>query len=189
MRTAGLEATADGDFYPAIRHSETEDLGSVRHPTWHVVRVDVAAMPVFHGVVGGVIGLEVLDLRYEFRRPREKPTERRWLPGYVFVKYDEARDRWQQIHRAPGVFAVLGPVSDAVVDDLVARLPYRPAKPNSFTIIRPGTRVEILRGPMSGWGATVSGSDSRKNEVVVELVMFGRILSSTLRAGDVCVVG
>lgn len=183
-----LAALIDGEFHPAIDFGAGEDQ-SGRLPAWHVVQVNPYLMALFVNVMDHRIRLPYVDLKFELKRPRQETVVRRWMPGYVFIEYDERVDHWQQLYRLPPVTHILGTLDPKDLERLKLRCPYTLPKNHKYTIIPRGTRVSIKRGPLQGQEATVSDSDSKKNEVTVELVVFARPLSVTLQARDVAVLG
>lgn len=171
------------EFVPAIR-AETN-----RNPYWYVLRFITGKERLLRRLLDQT-RLPYHHLTFEHRPRRQRPTERAWLPGHMFVHFDIARDFWQQILHMPAVLEILGdpsPLPDGLMEDLVGRLPNRIAKAAAFSTISPGQTVRIIRGPVAGFECVVTWSDRRHVKVIS--MMFGRPTELILKIEDVLVIG
>ena len=153
------------DFGPAVLAS------SGREPLWYTLRYVSGKEKVLTWLLGHV-ALPFRHLVYMQRVKRSAPVERSWLPGYMFLEFDVVRDNWGQVLRMPYALEVLGgptPLPDGLVDDLVLRLPLRPARPTAFSCVAPGTRVRLRGGAFAGHEGPVTWSDRRKLKVMLML--------------------
>ena len=102
----------------------------------------------------------------------------RWVfPGYLFLKPPPAFDRWELVHRAPGVRRVLtdagrpSGVSDAVIDHLRLRL--NAGEPRRQTFVS-GQRLVIERGPLAMVDAVFDRQLNTSERVQVLVQLLGR---------------
>ena len=172
------------DFAPAV----AED--AARSPCHFMLHYHLASERALCRVLRH-IGLEPTILTFTrrlSRRQKRKIVVRHWLPGYMFLHFDVALDRWQQARRAPGALGFLGdppqPLSAEDFHDLQARCPAKMLEGNDeFTVIPIGSEVEVLSGPFIGRTGLVS--KSRGRSAWVELIAFNRPSSIELRTRDI----
>lgn len=184
------------EFVPAIiaPAPQIAGCGSLsRSPSWFVAKFDHGSAKTMIRVLD-LIGIRFHLFRYTFRRPRAKPTERYWFPGYVFLNFDIQRDRWHQLRRVPGLINILGdrtdrpaPIDDEIMADLMVRLPPDLPKGTSTAIFRPGVIVRISKGALSGLEGVVVESD--RKIVTITSWMFGRPTLSRIPTPNVTLIG
>jgi transcription antitermination factor NusG len=183
-RTGGQDQAAAGEvdwqsqFLPAIMDSP-RDVGGccARRPEWFVLRYVTTAERVLTRLLD-FVGQERSVLMYEKRRRRMKPELLHWIPGgYMFLEVDLAHDRWQQVLHMPGAITFLGGPTPLPHEgagsyaDLLARCPRELPRPDAFTSLAPGTRIELVAGPCEGQRGVVTRS-TRKDAWFVGFV-FG----------------
>lgn len=157
----------------------------MREPEWFVLRYIVGKETILLKLLN-YIKVEFHHLVYKQPVARSKPIDRAWLPGYIFLEFDLHRDNWGQILRMPSALEILGgpsPLPLGLIDDLVARLPSKLAKPSALSCIAPGRRVRIRRGAYQDHEGPVTWSDRRKLKVM--LMIFNRPTDVELEFGDV----
>lgn len=160
--------------YPIVEDFTSIVLRAEREPLWYVLKYVSGKEKVLTWLLWH-IGLPFQHLTYLQKVKRSAPVQRAWLPGYIFLSFDRIRDNWGQVLRMPYALEVLGdpsPLPPGLVDDLVLRLPQRPAKPTAFSCIAPGTRVRFRKGAFAEHEGPVTWSDRRK--VKVMLMLFNR---------------
>lgn len=94
-----METYLDGDASPGG--------AAASEKSWYVVHVMPHPVDFFARRFIGQLGIEYLHLTELRRRPRKKPLRVASLPGYLFVRFDRAREPWQMIYQAPGVIEIL----------------------------------------------------------------------------------
>ena len=185
---AGLDpGTFSPVFWPAI--SEITDSDRLREPWWYAVKFDAGRSKLLERLLG-LVGLDYRMFVYEYRRPRQRPTTRSWLPGYFFVEFDPG-DRWQQLLSMPGVITVLGRIpndGEGSIEDLVARCPVKvePTGEGLESIPR-GSQVRILSGTFAG-NELRAVTWSERKKLRVNMMAFNRVMEVELRTQDVEVV-
>jgi transcriptional antiterminator RfaH len=131
--------------------------------------------------------------QYLKRRSHARKVE--WMPAplfprYLFLDIDLAETRWRAVLSTPGVAGLvsegLGPaaVPEGVVEALQARHDGR-GLIELEQPLRPGDRVRILDGPLSGMDGLFEQCDDR-DRVTVLLDLIGRGTRVTLPARAVC---
>ena len=195
QRTDGQEVGDAVDWLPEFVHAIAETMGPgaqvlPRDPVWHIGSYAFPKERVLTEILDH-IGIRWHLFRYQFHRRRKKPTLRSYFPGYIFLNFDARRDRWQQIHRIPGITGIFGrpddpaQIPDDVMEDLLRRLPSDPRRNNtSETSIPAGTLVRVLRGIFEGKVLAVESS-TRKTARVVTVLFGGRPIFADLHLSDV----
>jgi transcription antitermination factor NusG len=88
-----------------------------------------------------------------YRNAQQRETIRSWLPGYLFVEFDVARDDWGQLKRIPGVIEILGaptPLPEGQLEELISRLPTHLERTADDAVIPVGAEVWITAGAFAG---------------------------------------
>lgn len=203
----GREARVDGAAGPAITlqnptKSASKSMGvqytpefvnairaqADRNPYWYVLRFVTGKERLLRRLLDQT-RLPYHHLTFMHPQRRQRPTERAWLPGHMFIHFDVARDFWQQILHMPAVLEILGdpsPLPPGLMEDLVGRLPSRVAKASAFSTIAPGQTVRLIKGPFTGFECVVTWSDRRHVKVIS--VMFGRPTELMMKIEDVRVI-
>jgi transcription antitermination factor NusG len=177
--TAGRDPFAD--FSTAI------DAEASRSPRRHIVNYFLPAERSIRRIIDHV-GLDHDVLTFQRRTPRKRLlVTRHWFPGYLFLLTDADLDRWQQLLRVPGVFAVLGSITDQVFIDIQARCPGGIMRNDALSVIPAGSDVEIIEGTMRGTRGVVSASSG--STVWVEVIAFNRPVRAQLSTRAVLVMG
>lgn len=126
-------------------------------------------------------------------RGRLEPREELAFPGYVFVAFDPAVDRWRSVNGTRGVVRLLGdgetplPLPRPVADELVTRFGAGPVEDlaSAVELFRPGTALRVLQGPFAAYvGRCLWASAER---VRLRLEAAGRAIPLTLPADQVAV--
>jgi transcription antitermination factor NusG len=142
------------------------------------------------------MGLEVfLPMVLEWSRSRRRTKEQVNLlfPGYLFVSMSLARDL-ARVRWTPGVKCVIGPqehpsrVDSGLIEDLASRMGsrgYIVQRPD----LRPGDRVEVVRGPFAGLLGVVQTASTARERVRVLLSLFERGTAVELDGRDLLRVG
>lgn len=124
------------------------------------------------------------DLILDVRVPTEKVTEikddktkevdRKLFPGYVMVKMVMTDETWYIVRNIRGCTGFVGPGSKAVplTDEEVERMGVESKVVEvNFAV---GDTVDVIDGPMVGFGGKVIELDVENNLVKVMVSMFGR---------------
>ena len=142
------------------------------------------------------MGLDVfvpMVLEWSRSRRRTKEQVNLLFPGYLFVSMSVARDL-TRVRWTPGVSSVIGPpenpsrVDAGLIEDLASRMGsrgYIVQRPD----LRPGDRVEVLRGPFAGLLGIVQTPSTARERVRVLLGLFERGTAVELDGRDLLRVG
>lgn len=136
----------------------------------------------------GSKGFTVFNPKYyteRLTRGRRTWTERCYIPGYVFVRFDPVEDeRWPQINFARGIQTLLyssverpAPIRDKAMDVLINRCNGDRVKAEELDfalsrVVPVGSVVRVGEGPFEGFIGKVVWSAEDRLRVVLSL--FGR---------------
>lgn len=112
-------------------------------------------------------------------------TERCYMPGYIFIRFDSVDDRWPVINNTRGIRSLLysavekpAPLREAVMQSIIDRcngdgVVKEEELDLALTKVIPiGTMVRLLEGPFQGFSGPVIARQS--DRVKVMLSLFGR---------------
>lgn len=156
---------------------------------WYVLRFEPGLATLVKRMVS-FYGFTLRHFTYEQTRPRQKPLEKAWLPGYLFVRF-HPEDNWQVLHDLPGVIGLLGPsqsypvsISDADMMRLETELPFRPMKNlPANSKYKVGDSLRVSAGPFASFSGPVVWIDG--NQLKIEINIFGRGTTVALSTADV----
>jgi transcription antitermination factor NusG len=158
---------------------------------WFVAQINPSLVVLIVRVIQS-LHFRCLDFTYLQPRPRKKPVERRWLPGYLFIKFDPDFDPWEPLLDVPGLTRLLGdtpsrPVSVAPgeLDRLAGILGAQKGVLDAARrpSIATGDAVKICLGPYASFQAICLRCV--KGKITVEGTIFGRRFTTTLALGAV----
>jgi transcription antitermination factor NusG len=155
--------------------------------TWHVAQTK----PFFEMIAEDGLrrkGFQPFNPKvYEERlvRGRRTWTERCYIPGYIFIRFDPVEDvHWPKINYVRGIHTLLysasekpAPIKDAAMAVLLDRCNGDRVKAEDIDlalsrVVPVGTMVRLEEGPLSGFVGRVSWS--ARDRVRVVLSLFGR---------------
>jgi len=123
-------------------------------------------------------------------------TERPYLPGYIFVRFDPNEDvLWPTINYIRGIQTLLysaserpAPVKDAAMSILLDRCNGDRVKAEDIDaalskIVPVGTNVRVVEGPFASFEGKVVWSESYRVKVLLSI--FGRSTSALMSSKDV----
>ena len=123
-----------------------------------------------------------VDTYTEIKDGKKKEHQRKIYPGYVMVKMHINDETWYLVRNTRGVTGFVGtgnvPVpltNEEVVKMNIEQLPIE-------IDIEVGDVVEVLNGAFGGMSGKVISVDAEKNEVAVEIQMFGKITPLTIES-------
>jgi len=167
---------------PTRRHKRD---ASGRVDRWYVARVhpgmeNIASKHLEEQAYGAFVPSHIPDGKTKTGAERAKLP---LFPGYIFVKFDIAFDRWQPINSTRGVMHLLPQgretplaIPSEFVDRIQARMQAGDFKPAELTDIlkalTPGDQIQIIDGPFAGFPGSFEKLRGRGLELIV--MIFGR---------------
>lgn len=161
--------------------------------TWHVAKTKPFSEMIAEASLHSK-GFEAFNPKcYSHRvvRGRRTWTERCYIPGYIFIRFDPIEDeRWPQINFARGIQSLLysasekpAPIRDVVMNVLLDRCDGDRVKAEEIDnvisrIIPVGATVRLQEGPFEGFTGKVVWSEDDRLKAV--LSVFGRATKVTL---------
>ena len=130
-----------------------------------------------------------LDQRKAGNRPME-PVLRPMFSGYMFVRMDLYGD-WRRTFEFYGISGVLvtngvpGRIDDRYVEALMSRVGEDGAIPGDTRLGELGDVLRICDGPFKDCEGTISELDESGLRVILDLLMFGRVIPVSLRYDQV----
>lgn len=107
-------------------------------------------------------------------------AKKKFLPSYVMVKLQMAKDIKQAILDTPGVTNFVGsgdtpqPLAESEVRRILEQIDESKVKEASSIPLKPGDVVKVIDGPFSDFNGTVKELNSERNKVKVMVSIFGR---------------
>ncbi|MFK8040161.1 MAG: transcription termination/antitermination protein NusG [Rickettsiaceae bacterium] len=112
---------------------------------------------------------------------RGKPTkiEKKFMPGYVFIKMHLDDDSWHLIKTIPKVSGFLGsrkpkPLTDAEVNEAFARFESESNDAESSNLYSIAEEVVISDGPFVGFSGLIEEVDEENSRAKVSVLIFGK---------------
>ncbi len=118
----------------------------------------------------------------ELKNGKKKNTERKFFPGYMFIKMELTQETWLLIKNISNVSGFIGgknseptPVNKHEMDKIINKIQEGVDKPKPKVLYKPGEEVLIIDGPFNEFSATVESANYEKNTMQVSVLIFGRI--------------
>ena len=160
-------------------------MAETQEARWYVVHTysgyenkvasDLATMVESRGMQDLICDIKIpTETVTEIKNDKKREVERKIFPGYVLIKMIVTDDSWYVVRNIRGCTGFVGPASKPVplTDDEVAALGVE--KHSVEVGYAVGDNVNIISGPLEGYGGVVKELDTANNSVCVVLSMFGR---------------
>jgi transcriptional antiterminator NusG len=158
---------------------------------WYIVNVDakaedkVAKAISVESVRRGIENQfeEILvpsEIVIELKRGRKQAVDRKFYPGYVFVKMTMTDESFHLVNRLPRVRSFSGskknplPVSEAEMKQIKGRFENQVVEPQAKIVYEIGERVTVLEGAFMGFSGIVDYVDEVNQTLKVAISIFGR---------------
>ncbi|MFI3256017.1 MAG: transcription termination/antitermination protein NusG [Psittacicella sp.] len=112
---------------------------------------------------------------------KQKRTERKFFPGYVFVQMVMNRDNWHFVKNIPNVMRFIGgsaedpaPISDEEALSIISHSQKTQDNPVPKTVFQAGESVRVIEGAFKDFNASVEAVDYEKSKLKVNVSIFGR---------------
>ncbi len=117
----------------------------------------------------------------ELKNGQKKNTERKFFPGYMFIKMELTHKNWLLIKNINNVSGFIGgsgsepmAVHKREMDKIINKIQEGVDKPKPKVLYKPGEEVLIIDGPFNEFSATVENVNYEKNTMQVSVLIFGR---------------
>ena len=116
----------------------------------------------------------------EIKAGEKKISQRKFFPGYVFIRMELNDKTWYLVKNTPGVTNFVGsktsPVSlsEEEVKNLLKKTKERKEKPMPKVIFSAGESVRVADGPFANFNGTVEEIAPDKGKLRVMVTIFGR---------------
>jgi len=160
-------------------------MAETQEARWYVVHTysgyenkvasDLATMVESRGMQDLICDIKIpTETVTEIKNDQKREVERKIFPGYVLIKMIVTDDSWYVVRNIRGCTGFVGPASKPVplTDEEVAALGVE--KHSVEVGYAVGDNVNIISGPLEGYGGVVKELDVANNSVCVVLSMFGR---------------
>jgi transcriptional antiterminator NusG len=129
----------------------------------------------------------------EIKNGKKRKTERKLIPGYIFVRMDMNDDAWFLVRSATKVLGFLGgkkgkkpvPMPQSEVERMLNRNQDNPEVPKTKEAFDYGEMVRVSSGPFADFQGTVEDINYEKLRLVVSVMIFGRSTPVELEFGQV----
>jgi len=165
---------SEGQWY--ILNTLTQHEKGVRENIQRQINLNDPSIPVFEVQYPME---KVMEVKNGVRRP----TERKYFPGYVFVRmklYDEdnkvIESVWHYIHGIKGVSKIGGTMTQDEVKQWISNGTAEEEAPQQAPRLQynVGDHVEIVDGPFTGFKGVVLEIDAERGFLKVEIMVFAR---------------
>lgn len=116
----------------------------------------------------------------ESRRGVKVNTEKKFFPGYIFMKMEMSDETWHVIKETSKVNKILGskskplPVPEAEINRIQRLVDERIEKPRFAIAFETGESVRVAAGPYATFTGIVEEIDEEKARLRVAVSIFGR---------------
>jgi transcriptional antiterminator NusG len=116
----------------------------------------------------------------EIQKGSKVNKERKYFPGYVFVKMHLTDEAWHLVTSIPRVSSFLGakgkpsPISEAEVGRILKQVKDSVEKPRHSVQYEVGEQVRVNDGPFTSFTGLVEEVDGEKGRLKVSVMIFGR---------------
>lgn len=126
----------------------------------------------------------------EMRSGQKRKTERKFFPGYVWVKMVMNADTWHCVKDVQGVIGFIGgknpaPIPASQADSILRKVQEAVDKPRPKVLFEPGEVVRVISGPFADFKGVVEDVNYEKNRLRVSVLIFGRSTPVELEFGQV----
>lgn len=107
-------------------------------------------------------------------------TDKKYFPGYVFVKMLMNDETWHLVRTVPRVSGFLGikgkptPVSETEVKRILEQIKESAEAPRTTINYEIGDQVKIIDGPFASFSGFVEEIEDDKQKLKVSVMIFGR---------------
>jgi len=116
----------------------------------------------------------------EVKRGKQVKTEKKIMPGYMFVQMELNDDTWHLVQNVPKVTGFLGsgakprPVPESQVLAVFEQLETKAKDVTAAKLYDVGERVMVTDGPFESFTGVVEEVDGEKGKLKVSVSIFGR---------------
>ncbi len=126
----------------------------------------------------------------EMRSGQKRKTERKFFPGYVWVKMAMTAESWHCVKEVRGVIGFIGgknpaPIPASQATSILKRVQEGVDKPRPKVLFEPGEVVRVTDGPFADFNGVVEDVNYEKNRLRVSVLIFGRSTPVELEFGQV----
>ena len=116
----------------------------------------------------------------EVKRGKQVKSEKKIMPGYMFVQMELNDDTWHLVQNVPKVTGFLGsggkprPVPESQVQAVFEQLETKAKDVSAAKLYDVGERVMVTDGPFESFTGVVEEVDGEKGKLKVSVSIFGR---------------
>ena len=116
----------------------------------------------------------------ELRGGAKRTTQRKLMPGYMFVQMELDTDTWHLVKDTQKITGFVGddknpkPISEREIKKLTQQVEEGAARPAARQMFDEGAQVRIIDGPFLNFSGTVEEVIPQKQKVRVLVSIFGR---------------
>ncbi len=115
----------------------------------------------------------------EVRGGKKIISQRKFWPGYLFIKMEFSEETFYLIDDAPGVIGFVGasrprPLSDKEVEAVLSQIEDKKEKVAPKVLYQAGETVKVNDGPFENMAGIVEDVDPNRGKLTVRVSIFGR---------------
>ena len=142
-------------------------------------RIETEELEQFFGDVETEILIPVETLE-EVRKGEKKSSERKFFPGYMFIRMHLNEETWHLVKDTPKITGFVGnkdrpvPVSQAEVNRIRRQMEEGIQRPKPLVEFENGEEVRVIDGPFTNFNGVIEEVKPDKGKVRVMVSIFGR---------------
>lgn len=116
----------------------------------------------------------------EVKKGEKKSSERKFFPGYMFVRMVLTDETWHLVKTTPKISGFVGtgtrpsPVKDSDVRKVTLQMEEGGQRPKPRVEFEPGEEVRVIEGPFQNFNGVIEEVKPDKSKLRVMVSIFGR---------------
>ena len=116
----------------------------------------------------------------EIKRGKKVVSEKKFMPGYIFIKMKMTDESWHLIKSVPKITGFLGskikpqPLNNVEAKKMFAQLESETKTASISSLYNIGDKVQIIDGPFDTFSGVVEEIDIEKQNLTVAVSIFGK---------------
>jgi len=115
----------------------------------------------------------------EVRGGKKIISQRKFWPGYLFIKMDFSEETFYLVKDTPGIIGFVGasrprPLSDREMESVLSQIEDKKEKVAPKVLYQEGETVKVVDGPFANMAGIVENVDPNRGKLTVRVSIFGR---------------
>jgi transcription termination/antitermination protein NusG len=116
----------------------------------------------------------------EIKKGKQVLSEKKFMPGYVFIKMSMTDDSWHLVKSVPKITGFLGSktipqsLSDSEVEKIFNQVKNAAENANVSSLYNVGDKIQVIDGPFDSFSGVVEGIDIDQQKLKISVSIFGK---------------